>query len=230
MFDPSLQTKFKPRPELMDVTHPLVAFARSSVAEGSFKAEPVSAIAVPVSSTEAPAGVYVFVIDFWRFDGLRRDIRLQSLVLSVFERYQLEANVADKLIDVAARQGARADLAEFSGRSRTTLTDAFKNCESELEDRFITGRRDFQRDNARRVEQARLLVADRSEAKLVQLREMLDQQRRSDDERRRRASQLTEGRIKKLIADRDQRLARIQATEKTSITRRAVAGGVIIVE
>jgi hypothetical protein len=40
---------------------------------------------------------------------------------------------------------------------------------------------------------------------------------------------MTEGKIKKLIADRDQRLARIEATAETAITRRAVAGGLIIV-
>jgi superfamily II DNA or RNA helicase len=229
VFDPACQTKFRPRPELIDITHPIVAFARTSATERASTAEPVAAMVIPGSLTEASPGVYVFATDLWRFNGLRRDIRLQSLVMSVLDGGRLDSSIADKLIDVAVRRGARADLSEFPD-IQEAVVDVFGSCEKELEDRFMIERHDFRQENARRVEQARLLVADRSESKIAQLREILEQQRRSDDERRRRASQMTDGRIKKLIADRDQRLARIEATALTETTRRGVAGGVIIVE
>ena len=229
VFNAALQTRFRPRPELIDITHPLVALARTSATGRASTAEPVAAIVISRSSTDASPGVYVFATDLWRFNGLRRDIRLQNLAMSVLDRGKLESSVADKLIDVAIRQGARADLSEFSDL-HNEIVNVFGSCEKELEDRFIIERHDFRRENARRVEQARLLVTDRSELKIAQLRELLDQQRRSDDERRRRASQMTDGRIKKLMADRDQRLARIETTAQTETTRRGVAGGVIIVE
>lgn len=229
VFDVADQSKARPRPELLDITHPLIAFARSKMVNRAENKEPVVALAVHDAPEDVPPGIYVFATDLWHLAGMRRDIRLQSLVLSVPSGEMLETGVADRLLDGALKTGTRIDAAEFSG-AEDVLYGVFQLCERELDERFLAERHAFRQENYRRAEQARLLVRERSAARIAQLTELLQRQRSSFDEKQRRTAQLTQGRINKLESDRDQRLARIDATEGTVTTRRAIAGGILIVE
>ena len=76
---------------------------------------------------------------------------------------------------------------------------------------------------------AELIAEERAKKKLKMLQERLHSQRTSIDERRRRAAQLTEGQIRRLIADRDQRLARIALARNAETATRPVSGGIILV-
>ena len=229
VFDPALQPKCRPRPEIADITHPIVAFARSITADANSTSEPIAAITVPAEATDAPPGIYVFATDYWRFNGIRRDIRLQTHVMSVPERNQLDLNTSDKLIDYASRYGYRIDLLAYPDQ-KNALFEEFANCEDELENRFIVARSEFRAENYRRVEQARMLIIDRSASRLSKLKEKLELHRRSEHKYNRRAAQMTQGKIKNHEADRDHRLARIEATADPETRRRPIAGGVIIVE
>ncbi|AOG06797.1 hypothetical protein BSY19_791 [Bosea sp. RAC05] len=229
VFEPSLRIKRHPRPETLDITHPLIGFARSLATGQAIPAQPVAAIVLPSSFTDAPSGVYVFAVDHWRLQGVRQDIRQQVFVMNVETGERLNPIVGDRLVDFAVRQGKRADLSEFDDL-KPTLTEAFLSCERELEDLFLSEMHAFRLENARRLEQGRILVQDRSAARLSELRQRHESQRRSDDERRRRAAQMTQGLIAKLEADRDQRLAKLEEAAKASTTRRSVAGGLVIVE
>ena len=229
VFEARLRSKVRPRPELLDIVHPLVAFVREGHRSDKGHIEPVSALRVPASAAGVDAGLYVVATDFWRLEGLRRDIRLRTAALLVEDHSILDCNQSEKLLDAAISFGKRVDP-EALRDLRTMINGAFDACEMALAQNFLTERQAFREENRRQVEQARVLVRERSETRLKTLYQQADEQRRSSDEKRRRAAQLTFGRIRKLEADRDQRLAQIEATAEPTTRSRAVAAGIILAE
>ena len=227
VFDPALHHTVRPRAEIIDITHPLIGLLRSEAVDGVI-AEPVTCVAVDRRAVNVPPGVYAFATDLWRFEGLRRDIRLQTLATSVQHAVDIEGDPAERLADVALREGERVDFWDLA-ELHHGLLEAYQKCEENLRLRFVISQLEFRQENNRRIEQARVLVNERASAKLKQLQEMYDDQRRSLDTARQRASQMTAGRIKKVMADRDNRLARIDITSKTTTASRRVTGGIIIV-
>lgn len=227
VFDPTLHHAVRPRAEIIDITHPLIGLLRSKAINNEI-AEPVTCVAVNIRQVNVPAGVYAFATDLWRFEGLRRDIRLKTLAVSVKDGTIHEGDMAERLADIALREGERFDCWDLS-ELHQGLLDSYRKCEEILREKFVISQLEFRQENHRRIEQARVLVIDRASAKLKQLEEMYDDQRRSLDIARQRASQMTAGRIKKVKADRDNRLARIEITSKTTTASRPVTGGIIIV-
>lgn len=229
VFEPGLRIRLSPRPEVLDVTHPLVGFARALATDRQVPTQPVAAVVLASGSVDAPPGAYVFAVDHWRLQGVRRDIRHQAFVMNIETGERLDPAVGDRLVDVAVRLGEQLDRLEFDDLL-PDFTAAFLNCERELEELFLAERHAFRLDNDRRLEQGRIMVQDRSATRLAELTQRYESQRGSDDERRRRAAQMTHGLIVKLEADRDQRLAKLDDAAKTTTTRRSVAGGLVIVE
>jgi hypothetical protein len=190
----------------------------------------VPAIAAEVDSADvntAP-GLYVFASDFWRLEGIRKQITLQHVVLSVETGNHLEASQAERLIDAVAQCGRAIDLFAFQF-VYDTLTRAFQKCEEVIQIDYLEESAAFESDNEVRVAQARQLVEARAARKLEQLRVILHQQRSSDDERRRRVIPLTEARIRQVREDQNKQLARIARQGRIDHSSRAVVGGLIVV-
>jgi hypothetical protein len=172
--------------------------------------------------------LYVFASDFWRLEGIRKQITLQHVVLSVETGDHLEASQAERLIDAVAQYGRAIDLVEFRS-VYGTLTSAFQKCEEMIQVAYLEESAAFESDNEVRVAQARQLVDARAARKLEQLRVILDQQRSSDDEGRRRVIPLTEARIRHVKEDQSKQLARIERQGRIETSFRAVVGGLIVV-
>ncbi len=228
VFEAKLLSGFRPRPELIDVTHPLLLWARSEVERRGKTHQPVTTAEISSERADLPPDLYVFATDLWRFEGLRKDIRMRHVAMSATSGEFLSPNDADRLIDTVAREGKKTDLQQF-GDLNDALMQAYAACEDELIGEFFKEQHLFRQENLQRIKQALLVVEERGNRKLSQLRERLENQRRSNDEKRRRAAPMTEGLIKKAQADLDQRRARIQANEHPQTTHRPVAGGIIVV-
>ena len=170
-------------------------------------------------------GVYVFASDFWRMEGVRKQITLHHVVLSVEDGDRLDALQGDRLVDTVAQSGRPIDLFEFQS-VYDTLTKAFRKCDEMIQADYLEELAAFESDNEVRVAQARQLVEARAARKLEQLRAILDQQKISDDERRRRVIPLTEARIRQVIEDQDKQLARIERQGRVDQSFRADRGRV----
>ena len=192
--------------------------------------EIVPAVAAEIDGADAgvEAGVYVFASDFWRLEGVRKQITVQHVVLSAETGNRLDAAQGDRLVDKVAQLGSALDLFEFRS-VYDTLTRAVHKCDEMIQADYLEELAAFETDNEVRVAQARQLVEARAARKLEQLRAILDQQKSSEDERRRRVIPLTEARIRQAIDDRDKQLARIERQGRVDQSLRAIVGGVIVV-
>jgi hypothetical protein len=228
VFDVSLPSRLRKPCELLDILHPFVAFLRSTLDEAREQMQPVMAAAVPCGRSDEPPGVYVFATDRWRFEGVRHDISLQTIVTPLRDRTPLATVAGDKLVEAAMRHGETVEKARLSDFG--ALHEAFQACINELQDRYDDASAEFKQENKSRSEQARMIVTERAAQRIVQLTAQLESQRNSPDPRRQRVAPMTQGKIDKVIADREQRLARIAASATSKQGRRAVAGGVIVVE
>ncbi|MDI2073065.1 SNF2-related protein [Bradyrhizobium sp. Mp27] len=228
VFDIAHQVDRRPKPELIDLTHPLVLWLRSEIDRRDAKSAPAVAIELPEQSTDASAGLYVFAADFWRFEGLHRQVVIRNAVIATHDLSLLEQDAAERLILNAARFGKKVDMFPYA-EMVDALRESLAHCEQSLLKQFSADAHFFQLENEQRVRQAELIAEERAKKKLKMLKERLHSQRTSTDERRRRAAQLTDGQIKRLIADRDQRLARIALARNAETASRPVSGGIILV-
>ncbi len=228
VFDIAHQIDRRPKPELIDLTHPLVLWLRAEIDRRDATSAPAVAIELSRDRTEVAAGLYVFATDFWRFEGLHRQVVMRDAVMSTHDPSLLELDVAERFILSAARFGKKLDMFPYA-EAKEALRESLTVCEQALLRQFGADAHFFQLENEQRVRQAELIAEERAKKKLKMLRERLDSQRASSDERRRRAAQLTDGQIKRLIADRDQRLARIALARNAETASRAISGGIVLV-
>jgi SNF2 family DNA or RNA helicase len=112
-FNPNVAAPVRGRPEVVDVTHPLVLWMRSVTAAESREIVPAIAAEVDTAHIRVNPGLYVFASDFWRLEGVRKQITLQHVVLSVETGDRLDAPKAERLVDIVAQQGRAIDLFEF---------------------------------------------------------------------------------------------------------------------
>jgi superfamily II DNA or RNA helicase len=228
VFDITLQSELRPKPEFVDLTHPLALWLREQT---EYRQEAISsgvAIGLSRGNTAVPPDLYIFATDLWRFEGLHKQIVLRHCVMSLEKSEPLDPDAAEQLIHDAARHGERLDMHQYRD-VREALSSGLEQCESELTTQFSADAHMFQLENEQRVRQAEIIAEERAAKRLRMLEERLAGQKQSQDERRRRAIPLTEGQIKRLKADRDQRLARIAGMRHAETASRPVAGGIIIV-
>jgi superfamily II DNA or RNA helicase len=228
VFDIAHQVERRPKPELIDLTHPLILWLRAEIERRGSKSAASVAIELGADRTDVPIGLYVFATDFWRFEGLQRQVVIRNSVMSTKDLSFVEAEPAERLIVNAARFGTKLDMFPYQDLQEA-LRQSVIQCEKALLQQFAADGHFFRLENEQRVRQAELIAEERAKKKLRMLEERLDGQRASTDERRRRAIQLTEGQIRRLIADRDQRLARIRLARHADTASRAVSGGIILV-
>jgi DNA-binding transcriptional regulator YiaG/superfamily II DNA or RNA helicase len=227
-FDPSVTASGRLRPELVDITHPLVLWIRKVKTVDKSDLVPAVACEIDTVNTDAQPGLYIFATDFWRFEGVRKQLTVHHVVLSAETKERLDAQHADRLIESVIQQGKQVDLFEFTV-AQESLLQALELCEEAMEDDYIAEFAAFESENTNRVTQARQLVDARAQHKLVQLQSILHQLSRSQDERQRRVIPLTEARIRRAREDRDKQLARIERQGRVESSFRPMVGGLIVV-
>jgi superfamily II DNA or RNA helicase len=227
-FESNLQWRSRQRPELIDVSHPLVLWIKSEAQLRDSSIVPAVAIECDAVQAGIGEGLYVFATDFWRFEGVRKQISLQYAVISEESGKRVSQDAADGLVEVAAEFGRQVDVRELQ-KKHESLVSALTKCEAELVDDFLREGDLFENDNSIRVGQARQLVEARAERNIHQLGNILADQLKSSDERRRRIIPAMEARLRKAIEDRDKQLARIERQGELQQARRPIVGGVIIV-
>jgi SNF2 family DNA or RNA helicase len=227
-FDPNLAKTGRVRPEVIDVTHPLLLWMRSAKATEKSELEPAVAVAIDAAKTEVPPGPYVFATDLWKMEGIRRQTTLQHVVLSVRTGESLDSSLAERLIDTVCQHGRQIDLNEF-GDTQETLNNALRACEQAISDAYFTEEAAFESENTNRVAQAQQLVEARADRKLEQMQATLERQRTLRDERQRRIIPLTESRIRRTHDEREHQLARIREQGTVRSSLRPIIGGVIVV-
>jgi hypothetical protein len=227
-FDSSVSAAGRLRPELVDVTHPLVLWMRRVKALEKSDLVPAVACELDAMKTDVAPGLYVFVTDFWRMEGIRKQLTIEHVVLSAETGARLELPLAERLMEDVVQQGKSIDPFDFA-EPLDTLVNALQACEKAMEDDYLSELAAFEAENSNRVTQARQLVDARAQRKLVQLQATLEQFLGSQDERQRRVIPLTEARIRRVQEERNQQVARIDRQGRVDASFRPVVGGLIVV-
>jgi ERCC4-related helicase/transcriptional regulator with XRE-family HTH domain len=227
-FDPNATVPAKLRSEVIDVTHPLVLWMRSIREADSNEIVPAVAIEIKPNSSEIRPGLYVFSTDLWRIEGVRKQLTLQHVMLSVETGERLDTYLAEKILDEAIQAGRQTELDNFTAIHETIL-EALRRSEHLLEEDYLNETGAFEAENLNRVTQAKQLVVARADRKLGQLEATLAQLMNLREERQRRVIPLTEARIRQTEKEREMQLARIDRQGRVDASFRPVIGGMIIV-
>jgi superfamily II DNA or RNA helicase len=227
-FDPALNVGRSSRIEIIDVTHPLVLWIRHQANLQTSPVHPAFAIAVDASICRRSAGIYVFVTDLWRLEGLQKRVTLHHAVIDVKSGDVLTREDADNLLDAVVDSGRSIHLTDID-TDRSRLVSAFEACESYLVERFLAESDEFGSENAARIEQGKQLVNARADRVTGNLEKILQEQLRFADESRRRIIPATQARLRRAQQDRDLQIARLDRQGRTEETRRPLCGGLIAV-
>ena len=225
-FDPNTLAPGRLRTEVVDVTHPLILWIRNIKAAETADLVPAIAAEIGAAKTELPPGLYMFVCDLWRFEGLRKQITLRHTVYSIQNENWLEPQIAERLIDNVVQFGEPVDLFDHRA-AHDKLSMVLKLCETRIEEDYLGEFSAFELENTIRTAQARQLIEGSASRKLAQLRATLERQRLSDDAGQRRVMPMTEARIRKIQDERDKQLARVERQGRIESTFRPIVGGLI---
>ena len=171
------------RRELIDVTHPLVAWMRSEVSNRALDIVPALAVRLDATHAGLNEGLYVFATDFWRLQGVRKQIMLQHVVLAANTGDRVPQDAAERFIEAASRFGRSMDFRDFDNQLEH-LVAALRACEETLVEDFLREVDEFENENAARVAQARELIVSRAERIIGKVQATLDIQMGYADERR----------------------------------------------
>jgi SNF2 family DNA or RNA helicase/DNA-binding transcriptional regulator YiaG len=227
-FDPNIVVPGKLRLEIIDVTHPLVLWMRSVRLADTNEVVPAVAIEIAPKSPTVQPGLYVFATDLWRIEGVRKQLTLQHVMLSVETGERVNTELTEKMLDEALQIGKQLDLNDLID-VQDILSAALQQAEHLLEEEYLNESGEFEAENLNRVTQAKQLVVARADRKLEQLKAILAQQMNLRDERQRRVIPLTQARIRQTEQDRETQLARIERQGRVDASFRPVIGGLIVV-
>src|SRR5262249_11485071 len=68
VFDITLQPDLRPKPEFIDLTHPLALWLREQTEHRQESVSAGAAIDLAQANTSAPPDLYIFATDLWRFE------------------------------------------------------------------------------------------------------------------------------------------------------------------
>ena len=156
VFDIGLQSELRPKPEFVDLTHPLALWLREQTEYLQDTISSGVAIDLNRGNTAVAPDLYIFATDLWRFEGLHKQIVLRHCVMALGKSEPLDPDLAEQLIHDAARHGIRLDLHQYS-KVRDALSDGLSQCEGELTNKFSAEAHLFQLENEQRIRKLRSL-------------------------------------------------------------------------
>ncbi|MEO1132736.1 MAG: SNF2-related protein [Cyanobacteria bacterium J06639_1] len=140
------------RTEIIEPTHPLVAWICHFYREEAPKYHPAIAISIESSAIDLAPGLYAFAVQYWGFIGLRKDIRLAFQVCSVEDLACLLPRESETAIATAARCGERIVNSQQFAPDRDRIVAAVKYCDTRLNDRYDEYYSEFDSENQHRCD------------------------------------------------------------------------------
>jgi superfamily II DNA or RNA helicase len=226
-FNPKRSTVLPKSVELVDPSHPLLAWVRAEYEglQGSF--HPTAAIRIKGAQVDLEPGLYAFAVHEWAFIGLRTEVKLVHRVARVFEGNCFDQERSEKIIGIVASQGEMWPNARNLIENYDAFLGAVACCDENILNAYDAAEEQFKADNDNRCD-----VQEESARRFAK-RRLEDFERRLDRFRetgKTRMVPATEGLVRNEKANLDVKLKRIVRRRGMETEWRPLCFGVVLVE
>jgi superfamily II DNA or RNA helicase len=213
--------------ETISQFHPLVRFVATEVGRRTVPVRPAVAVRMALSGAHpVRTGDFAFLVDLWAAEGLHPVDKLFFCALDLDRGSLLARLEAERLISLAAARGRTWETARSDLDLELVASRIDEQCIATAQAEFDSFREALRRRTEDQTEVRLRSASSRFERQVKSLKLLLEQQARAGS----RIARATEGRLKKLLARRDEILARIEGRKSSSLTQTELALGVVRVE
>ena len=171
---------------------------------------------------------YVYAITRWSVSGARDTERLEYSVTPLDSLVALDEVQAERLVNVAAMQGA--DWIKAHGvLDHEKVASLYDDCLKDLEWRYENFKNDIQRENNDRISLMINTLERHRQAQARKIEERIFEHVASKNIKRKNLIKAEEGKLKKLNRKIDEKIAMLNSKQKIQSSEGVVSGGVILV-
>jgi hypothetical protein len=227
--NPRWSGQVRPRPELIDTSHPIVLWLREKAKSDSSLTYPLSAVELGHHSTAGiRPGLYVYMVDRWVFPGLRKEVHLKYAAIEASSGVTLDETEAERLVLHASKHGRDILQSELAKHS-ALIAQAVELLTNFMEEAFFEREETFEVENQSLLDRQIQAVQGRATAEIAQLEERLRSAEASSDEGQRRIIPAIRGRRDRARERFEMQMEKLQKAQDVSGKFNEIVAGVIIV-
>ncbi len=227
-FDPKIKGSMGKRNELLDPTHPLILWIRDRYATAAQKLHPVSAIRTTPHQSNLLAGLYVYAVSLWTFEGLKTESQIAYQLIHTDTQTLLDAQTSEAVLARLMQHGQGKPNANNFIKDMESVLQQQHICTQTIEDAFGKAFEAFDIENDSRCNVQEKSARAFAERKQNELNARIERFRQAS---KTRIIPAIEGQINKVIRELEVKLISIQQKrDGVSFEQKALASGVIFVE
>lgn len=229
-FDPKNTKAMGKNYELIDSTHPLIQWIKHKYTKdnliNSFYSISASILSIKeIHKKDIKQGIYFYVIQNWKLEGLRKEIRLAYKVMSL-EGIFLSDDDAEYLINKTATYGrGKYNIPNVINLEK--IIEIYEQCEEELQIDFANLEEEFQAENEDRCNVQEKSAKSYADGKRIFLKNRIEQ---FLHEGKKTIIPAEEGKLKKVQQELDFTLKNIDLKRQVTASNPTLATGLIFIE
>ncbi len=227
LFDPRKLAEAGRSVEIIEPTHPLVKWIRSSFEQDETRFHAASAIRLDRDKTNVERGLFAYAVHRWSFRGMRSDIRIVYQAASVKDGHLLSIDVSEGLVGTAALEGNSQPNAMNRVNDFGRVLKNVEHCEEELSRQFNEYMLNFEAENSSRCDLQEQSARKYFERRQKELRERIQ---KFEAEGNLRMIPPTQGLLRKVESELQYKLKLIEGKRSTDPSLTTLAAGFIVVE
>ncbi|MGI0479458.1 SNF2-related protein [Geminocystis sp. CENA526] len=229
-FDPKNTKAMGKNYELIDSTHPLIQWIKYKYTKdnliNSFYSISASTLSIKeINKKDIKQGIYFYVVQNWKLEGLRKEILLAYKVMSL-EGIFLSDDDAEYLINKTATYGrAKYNISNVINLEK--IIEIYEQCEEELQIDFANREEEFQAENEDRCNVQQRSAKSYAERKQIFFEKRIEQYL---SEGKKTIIPAEEGKLKKVQQNLDFTLKNIDLKRQVTTSNPTLATGLIFIE
>ncbi|MDE0308650.1 MAG: helicase-related protein, partial [Acidiferrobacterales bacterium] len=176
-FDPRQTKRNSPMEELIEPTHPLIQWIRREYESQNQSLHQVSSVSVDSGSSRFHPGDYVYAIQKWSFDGLRKEHQLSFKAMRIDSNEFLDEQLSEEIVTLASRYGKTLHNAAKLVGNLDILKSKVEACDAELDEFFGKKCQAVETQNKTRCDQQETSATNYKNRRVMELRERISRYR-----------------------------------------------------
>ena len=172
-FDPRQTSRFGRHEEVIEPTHPLIQWIRKEYESHRQPLHPVSAISINSKDTQFDQDDYVYVIQRWSFDGIRKENQLSFKVMRIESNEMLNEQRSEEFVVSASKHGETLHNAVNLINNLDDLKSKIEFCDQALSKLFDDKCQDAEIQNEVRCNQQEISAKNYRNRRVSELEERI---------------------------------------------------------